>query len=631
MSNDTEEIREGDSNQIFGVCPICARYGDKEKKQLFKCEYCGELFCEKHKEPTVVMSFERYMELSKDPKIGPIIEREWRKDGHPCIEYSGAFWEKLRKREEQYYQLISTLLSSSKKLRIRSIWDPKIWELDRKEHEQGSPCVPPPLVSRLGCFMHTIKRRIAKLSRLLLICTSAFWKFFMISVLFLVAVHVFVGTESINIFFVLKRSVQIGALAYIVCVLTRTSSVVRAVAKYCKRALPWALVLLVVLKPGVITTCVTHVANVDERMINKKLSELNISLTNLGSIVHGFFDVATRYPSLTGDFYEYGEYTISRSYSFLYKGRVCEITVNIPSELYERAKFTERHVTKWCYAGVCSDVNWAKYWINMALSPAERPIIISIVNQLRACATTDNEFVEAATLFVQSLDYDWEKFFTPLSEGARFPVETLVEERGVCGDKALLLAAILYYDGFETALLEYKQESHMAVGVKCTCPNVGEYCFIEPTQPNPIGHIPEEYVSGIELISFPAVYRFPKSEGKYYDCLEMDYASLNEIKERVIALIEREFSLEHKPVLDSAIARNVVPHGYTDGHIWTFELPKGPSSFAIAEFHRCHIQNRCREHLTDNRFIDGVKTSKYFGVAVYDSGTKYVLKILLTK
>ena len=77
---------------------------------------------------------------------------------------------------------------------------------------------------------------------------------------------------------------------------------------------------------------------------------------------------------------------------------------------------------------------------------------------------TDEQEVELALSFVQSIPYSTDIESTGLQEYPRYPIETLVEDTGDCEDHAILLGELLRSLHYDAILLEYPGE-HMAVGV----------------------------------------------------------------------------------------------------------------------------------------------------------------------
>jgi hypothetical protein len=82
----------------------------------------------------------------------------------------------------------------------------------------------------------------------------------------------------------------------------------------------------------------------------------------------------------------------------------------------------------------------------------------------------------------------------------RYPIETLVDRKGDCEDKAALLAALLNLFGFDVVMLLLP--GHAALAMECrSCSgtyydyNSKKYYYIEATSSRPIGSQPEEYKS----------------------------------------------------------------------------------------------------------------------------------------
>ena len=95
-----------------------------------------------------------------------------------------------------------------------------------------------------------------------------------------------------------------------------------------------------------------------------------------------------------------------------------------------------------------------------------------------------------------------------------FPFEVLYNQRGVCGNKSILIAALLKGLGFGAALFEYDAENHMALGISAPvefCYRNTGYAFIESTRPNIITDSERTYVHVGRLTSTPMV--IPVSRG----------------------------------------------------------------------------------------------------------------------
>jgi len=158
-----------------------------------------------------------------------------------------------------------------------------------------------------------------------------------------------------------------------------------------------------------------------------------------------------------------------------------------------------------------SEAAWsATYYRAFADDPAQKPAIDDVARQLRAIRDrshlSSDRYMELIAKYVQSIPYD-EKLWASGKGVQRFPVETLVDGTGLCGDKSVLLAALLSHEGYSAALLHFPPEKHMAVGVRgpgTTYDGTG-WLFVETTAPGYISDIPKSFVGGMTLSSTPQV------------------------------------------------------------------------------------------------------------------------------
>ena len=123
-------------------------------------------------------------------------------------------------------------------------------------------------------------------------------------------------------------------------------------------------------------------------------------------------------------------------------------------------------------------------------------ILDSIMSEFSGTKVQNINYIAS---FVQTIDYESDSQENNSFEYPRYPIETLVDGKGDCEDKAILTASMLYNQGYEVALL--RLPNHMAVGVKLTgeeLPNyeyfIEDYYFLETTtKGNTCGNIPHEY------------------------------------------------------------------------------------------------------------------------------------------
>ncbi|MBR9701536.1 hypothetical protein GOV13_01300 [Candidatus Pacearchaeota archaeon] len=159
-----------------------------------------------------------------------------------------------------------------------------------------------------------------------------------------------------------------------------------------------------------------------------------------------------------------------------------------------------------------------EYWTMFLTNSYDDYVIDDIVNQTIE-ATNDDGDIAVRTLvrFVQGIPYDWATYESS-SGHVKYPYETLYTNRGVCGEKSLLLAKLLTKLGYGVALFDYDDEMHMAVGVECPYDESNfktGYCFIEATDYYVVGKIPGNYVGGADIRNaIPDIIVI--SEGKVY-------------------------------------------------------------------------------------------------------------------
>lgn len=148
--------------------------------------------------------------------------------------------------------------------------------------------------------------------------------------------------------------------------------------------------------------------------------------------------------------------------------------------------------------------NWEEdyYGIFIKVNPQDKTIP-DLANQLKdlgqRSGMAPDKIVELTTSFVQSIPYDDQRAVKIKQnlpeEKPNYPYELLYQQKGVCSDKTFLLYALLRQMGYGTALFEYKQEKHIAVGIKCPAENStynSGYCYTETTQPgHKIGVVPD--------------------------------------------------------------------------------------------------------------------------------------------
>jgi hypothetical protein len=203
---------------------------------------------------------------------------------------------------------------------------------------------------------------------------------------------------------------------------------------------------------------------------------------------------------------------------FSFNGVKYSVTPHVANTVYWGAKKSTRLLVQ--LPGE-TDAEWTDaYYRAFAEDPAQRAAITDVADQLRAIRDRahldQDEYLELMAKYVQSLPYDWKTYNSGAGK-QRFPVETLVDGIGLCGDKSVLLADLLAHEGYSAALLEFGPEKHMAVGVLGpgqTYASSG-YLFLETTSASYITDVPKVYTGGMKLRSAPVVIRIGTGSLQY--------------------------------------------------------------------------------------------------------------------
>jgi hypothetical protein len=203
---------------------------------------------------------------------------------------------------------------------------------------------------------------------------------------------------------------------------------------------------------------------------------------------------------------------------FTFNGLRCTITPHVSQAIYWGAKRSTRFLTQ--YPGESDDAWVRAYYHAFADDPAQKVALDDACTQLRIIKATgrlsQDQYLELIVKYIQSIPYDW-KSFESTSAVQRFPVEVLVERTGMCGDKSVLLAALLAHEGYAVCLLDFAPERHMAVGVLGpgdTYKHSG-YLFVETTSPSYVTDVPDEYANGMRLTSEPNVVQIGSGTLQY--------------------------------------------------------------------------------------------------------------------
>jgi tetratricopeptide (TPR) repeat protein len=194
------------------------------------------------------------------------------------------------------------------------------------------------------------------------------------------------------------------------------------------------------------------------------------------------------------------------TFPFNINGTRYTITIPIDKNLYLAAHEGNRDVafTGPCYSSELYELRWS----TLAMQPVWNDFYASITSELERVLYSTPELagknlIDISEAWIQSIQYRTMNLARTL-----FPVEVLYERAGDCDDKGLLVTAMLAYNGYDTAIIEYS--GHAVAGIGATdCDGTTGYLFLETTTPqhytlSDIVSDPQPVVEGLE---FPDWYQ----------------------------------------------------------------------------------------------------------------------------
>lgn len=187
---------------------------------------------------------------------------------------------------------------------------------------------------------------------------------------------------------------------------------------------------------------------------------------------------------------------IFREYTWLFSGIQWRWHINIPKSVYDYYSGIPRYVMT-SYSAYITHPKDDYHFTHMTRE----------INRIaEAYGFSDKDKVEFTAAFVQSFDYATDLNTTGYEDYTKFPIETLVHQRGDCEDTSILLASLLDGLDIETALVYFPTTifdiPHMGIGISSVDGTYGthweyngqKYYFIETTTKGlRIGAIPGEW------------------------------------------------------------------------------------------------------------------------------------------
>jgi hypothetical protein len=162
-------------------------------------------------------------------------------------------------------------------------------------------------------------------------------------------------------------------------------------------------------------------------------------------------------------------------------------------------------------------------WLKFIDENSQSKYLNDLVDEIRSRTTNKDDQARIAISLVQNIPYDFRGLYDSTLNN-RYPYEVIYDNKGVCGEKSWLLAYMLRNLGYGVALLSYKVENHMALGIKCPLNysylNTG-YCFVETTVPSIVTDYEGDYMNVTKLSSNPDVIVI--SDGASFDSVSEEY------------------------------------------------------------------------------------------------------------
>jgi len=233
---------------------------------------------------------------------------------------------------------------------------------------------------------------------------------------------------------------------------------------------------------------------------------------------------------------QYSNHEFERQFEYVLNGEIKTISLNVNKGLNQHLKNLPR--TYFCDSECPTREDLLIDYIE---EEEQKIYLIELVDKIRAQnplnPETDNadDWVRIAVSLVQRIPYDKMAYATE-APNLRYPYEVLFDNKGVCEEKSKLLAFILKELGYGIALIDFENEQHMAVGIKCKKDEHSQedyiyknsdYCFIETTAPTIITNDQAKYIN-IEQLGEPTQI-IEMSDGITFDASQ-EWIDANELE-----------------------------------------------------------------------------------------------------
>lgn len=206
------------------------------------------------------------------------------------------------------------------------------------------------------------------------------------------------------------------------------------------------------------------------------------------------------------------------TFTFPFSGKNTTVIIPVDIALYNGAQAADKNA--YLLPGI-PDEEWVPdYYRAFITEPAHDAWFNSVLTSLRNARPDitpgSDEYADYLTAFVQNIRY----MITGGLGNPKFPIETIADEEGDCDDKSILLAGLLFREGYNVSLFYLEDANHMAVGIAgpaCAYHGTG-YGYLEATSPRYIGTSPGDYPEDEPIIEIPMVIRIGTGTHQYGGC-----------------------------------------------------------------------------------------------------------------
>ncbi|MBU1975401.1 MAG: hypothetical protein KKG59_03280 [Nanoarchaeota archaeon] len=209
-----------------------------------------------------------------------------------------------------------------------------------------------------------------------------------------------------------------------------------------------------------------------------------------------------------------------RIYNWMFRGEMHSIQLEMDHALYSELKGT-------------ADFE------RLIVDPRQSKALQEIITQLQVYGYDSDETARLALSFVGHIPYNALE-----TEDINYAYTTIYTNQGVCSDKSILAAALIAKLGYGVALLNFNDEQHMAIGIKCKNGEYLGYCFAEATRYYRVTYVPDTYQENVRLTSTPDVVEI--ADGKVFDA-SRDIQEIKEFKQWETRLKQLEKEIENNP------------------------------------------------------------------------------------